>query len=462
MPTLINTKLQSHRGCPRIWLEGAKILREGFVPGLRYRMMERNKTLVLTICDSGDYVVSIRKRGAVSFPVIDITQQRLGDMFSGVERLRVVVRDGCIIISIHHHHQNSRNRYCRLIHNLQQKSSLTIGSLFHGGGILDKAVHQGFSNQGIDTKLGIAVELESQYLDASLTNNVELWSATSMAVESGVQYLQLQPGATQFDGVVAGIPCTGASLSGRSKLKLTYAEDHELAGACFFWFLMFVHSVNPAFVLVENVPAYASTASASVIRSVLQTLGYHLQERVFSGCEFGALEDRKRWVLVALSDGLQEGFNLNAVQPLRTKPSRLRDILDPVPPDSDCWKPYDYLADKEQADKAAGKGFRRQLLTPDDTQCGTIGRSYNKARSTEPFLRHPEDPDRSRLFTPREHARLKGIPESVVDGLCTTTAHEVLGQSVVFPVFEAIAQALAKHLLTFVSIESDLSECSAA
>ncbi len=458
MPSLINTTLQNHSGTPRVWLEGIKIKREGFWPGLRYRIEEKQRCLVLTLHDEGEYRVSRRKKGQHELPVIDITQKRLTALFEGAERLRVLVRSGCIIISIHHHHQRRQERIQRLLHKLQHQMTLSIGSLFHGGGILDKAIHRGFANQGINTTLGIAVELESQYLEASLANNPELWSAESLAAESGVQYLHLHSGTTQFDGVIAGIPCTGASLSGRSKLKLAYAEDHQGAGACFFWFLLFVQAVNPAFILVENVPPYATTASASVIRSVLTTLGYRLQERVFGGCEFGALEDRQRWVMVALSEDLHDGFDLQAVPAIRTKPEQLRELLDPIPPESDCWKAYDYLANKEQADIAAGKGFRRQLLTAASTQCGTIGRAYNKARSTEPFLQHPDDPAKSRLFTPHEHARLKGIPESVVDGLSTTTAHEVLGQSVVFPVFEAIAQALANHLRNLAMIASDNTE----
>lgn len=97
---------------------------------------------------------------------------------------------------------------------------------------------------------------------------------------------------------------------------------------------------------------------------------------------------------------------------------------------------------------AAGKGFKRQLVTPDSTSVGTVGRGYFKGRSTEPFLQHP-DPSKSelsRLFTATEHARLKGIPPSMVDGLSETIAHEVLGQSVVYPVFQAVGEALGMAL----------------
>jgi len=45
-----------------------------------------------------------------------------------------------------------------------------------------------------------------------------------------------------------------------------------------------------------------------------------------------------------------------------------------------------------------------------------------------------------------EHARLKGIPARIVEGLSTTVAHEVLGQSVVYPAFRAVGRALGRWL----------------
>lgn len=445
MPALINTTLQNHQRGARVWLEGQKILREGFEPGTRYDIQEQSNCLVLTITVAGKFSVSCRRKGNKEIPIIDITSQKLELLFKDVVRLRVLVKDGCIVISAHHLCLNRLERNSRLLGKIQSGLPLDIGSLFHGGGVLDKAIHLGFANASLPVRLGVAVEIDSHYLNASITNNPELWDSRSIAINSGVQYLNFA-GGSKLEGVCAGIPCTGASLSGRSKLKLAFAEDHESAGACFYWFLQFVQSAGPAFAIVENVPAFSTTASAAVIRSVLNTLGYKLQERIFGGNEFGALEDRQRWVLVALSEGLHEGFNLQSIKSTATKPGVIDDILDPVAPESDLWKEYDYLSKKEQRDQAVGKGFRRQLISAEDSKCGTIGRSYNKARSTEPFLKHPSNENLSRLFTPCEHARLKGIPERVIDGLSTTTAHEVLGQSVIFPVFESIAIAIANHL----------------
>jgi DNA (cytosine-5)-methyltransferase 1 len=132
---------------------------------------------------------------------------------------------------------------------------------------------------------------------------------------------------------------------------------------------------------------------------------------------------------------------------VRQKEERLADVLEVVPADSERWKTYDYLAVKETRDKASGKGFMRQLLTGEEDGCGVMGRGYAKARSTEPFIVAPHDPSLSRQMSPAEHARVKTIPESLIEGLSATTAHEVLGQSVIFSAFVAVGVLIAKTIL---------------
>ncbi|MNC80203.1 hypothetical protein D3C75_1329110 [compost metagenome] len=52
----------------------------------------------------------------------------------------------------------------------------------------------------------------------------------------------------------------------------------------------------------------------------------------------------------------------------------------------------------------------------------------------------------SRLLTPVEHARVKGIPLEVIEGESETTAHEGLGQSVIFPKFEAVGFEIGRSI----------------
>lgn len=92
------------------------------------------------------------------------------------------------------------------------------------------------------------------------------------------------------------------------------------------------------------------------------------------------------------------------------------------------------------------------MLTGEETVCGTIGRHYNKRRSTEPFLqRHgtcgTPKARWQRLFSPREHARVKSVPESLIDGVNKTRAHEILGQSVDWRQAYVAMGAVLAHVL---------------
>lgn len=87
----------------------------------------------------------------------------------------------------------------------------------------------------------------------------------------------------------------------------------------------------------------------------------------------------------------------------------------------------------------------QKAIDGSEPRCGTIGRGYQKARSTEPFLKHPTN-GKQRLFTPVEHARVKTIPEQLVAGLSDTTAHEILGQSVIHAAFMAVGKLVGETL----------------
>lgn len=442
MATLINTKFGNNRGKGRIFLEGIKLAREGYLPGGRFDIItDGEQRLVLKVAEQGRYKISKRTRNGRTLPIIDINRAELTEIFNGVQMLRCMVAKGKIVITAHFQEKRIDERVERLMRKLESGEPLRIGSLFHGGGTMDRALHEGFSLAGINTKTGVAVELESKYLDASLANNPAIWDERSIPMQTPIQALDLRGKTMEMDVCVSGIPCTGASRSGKSSNHIQHAEEHEAAGALFFNFLSFIQAVNPAIVIAENVPEYANTASMAVIRSVLGSLGYEVQERVMCGNAYGALEKRRRLCVVAISKGLEGVFDINQVDPICEKQATVGDILETELPD-DIWKEYDYLAKKEVRDLAAGKGFKRQQVTADATSVGTITRGYAKVRSTDPHLKHPTDPTLSRLFTPIEHARLKGVPESVIEGLSTSTAHEILGQGVIFHLFAAIARSV--------------------
>lgn len=453
MTTIINAKIGESKGLPRVWMEGQKLHHGGVQIGKKYAIKadvtaKRLELIEVPFDFTGKHLtVSKRERNGVIHPVIDLRSGQIREVFEDDDKVRIALRRGRIVITALQIQTKIRERLKRIKDKLDRGEKLPVASLFHGGGVLDRAIHSGMLRAGVGSFIQVGVELESEYLDASLRNNPQLWTEDSIAISSDVRDVYLGDNTPEVCILVGGIPCVGASRSGKSKNKLKCAEDHDEAGALYIDYLNWVRALNPAIALIENVSDYANTASMSAIRKVLIHLGYELHETVLNAWDFGALERRERMVLVAITKGLGETFSFDNLKVNNVRESCISNILDPIPLDDDRWKRYEYLAEKEIRDKAAGKGFRRQLLTGKEDGCGVIGRHYFKGRSTEPFLIHPVRPELSRLFTKGEHARIKGIPQEILNGVSETTAQEMAGQSVGYGQFESVGEEIGGCLL---------------
>jgi DNA (cytosine-5)-methyltransferase 1 len=459
MASLLNRKLKQHRNAPRIYIDEPALF--DFAPSLKrtqsadkslltYNRIWKEGGLVLELDHKGKHTLSTKMKDGVLVPVLDINNKKLGELFDYDQDLRIAIKSGRVIIKAHASESDIEQRENNIITKIKKKSNIEVGSLFHGGGFLDRSMHNGFANAGVKTTTKFAVEIEQRYLNASRRNNKKIFNPDTYFIYSDVALLNYN-NMPKCDILLSGIPCTGASLSGRAKNKLQFAEEHDSAGACFFSFLNAVKSSNPAIVVIENVQAYLSTASYSIIKSVLGQLGYNLQSVVLNGADFGSFEKRERMVCVAISKGLSckntfEKLFANIESMKAPKEIKLKDLLDDIPLDDPSWKEVRYLHEKAEKDKAAGKGFRMQLLDENSTSCGVIGAGYHKTRSTEPRLIHPTNPALSRLFTPEEHARIKTNSIELIAGLPATHAHTILGNGIIGCVFEAVGYCLANVL----------------
>jgi DNA (cytosine-5)-methyltransferase 1 len=460
--TIINSRIGENKGHLRIWLEGGKLARCGYNPDDKYSIDVVSDKVVITRSESGTFAVSRRNKSGRVFPLIEITSARCNDIsriFTHEQMIRVVVDEKKIVITKHHVDSQTQEREARLLSKLATGKPLDTCSLFYGFGMLDRAAHDGLDSAGIRSRLSVIVEREAKYLDPAIETHADMFSGSTYIIESPIQFARITE-RNPVDLLIAGIPCTGASKAGKAKNQNKTAEDHPDAGAMFYYTLRCIELMNPAIISLENVCEYSNTESMAVIRSVLSTMGYELIETTLSGKDYGSIEDRKRMCVFAVSVNLNVNLFpfIETLENLVSVPDqnrKIEDVLDYVPLDSDAWKTYEYLAEKEIKDKAAGKGFRRQLLTGQEKQCGTIGRHYNKGRSTEPFIQHPTDPNKSRLLTVAEHAKVKGYPlDKLNDQMSVTTAHEALGQGVIYPAFKAAFAVLGDFLSTLINREA--------
>lgn len=440
----------SNKGKPRIWLQNLEVSRAGLAPGDRYDVHIKGGTVTIKANPDGSRVVSRKedRQGRVN-PVIDINSQELLALFDGMSAVRLVQRKGEIYLLPLATEIRKKERLNRLKAKVRAGQPLDVGSLSHGGGLLSHAVHEGLKQSGLESRNRVANEIRSELLDhASHGSN---WSEETLPIAAPMQELAFDSAAMQhmprLDVMEMGLPCSGASVAGRAKRRTSHPEAHPEVGHLVVAALVILAKANPAVILFENVVPYSSSASASILRNQLRDLGYDTHETVLRGEEFNALEHRDRWCMVAVTKGMH--FDWGMLQIPDKLPLTLSDVLDPIAEDDPMWSEMAGLKAKEARDLAAGKGFRMQTFSGDDEKISTITKGYAKIRSTDPKIQHPTDPNLLRQLTPSEHAKIKQFPPSIIEGMASVLAHEMLGQGVLRDPFVAASKLVGYSIQAF-------------
>jgi DNA (cytosine-5)-methyltransferase 1 len=450
-------KVGENRQTKRLYLDFAELCDFGFTPKSGYSRSVKGSSLILKIETNGRYTVSSKKSRGQLVSVIDIANKSIDDLFSSYESVEIIFQENKLIIQPSLLEKRINERENRLRKKLRCGDPLSIASVYTGAGIFDAGLHEGLSLAGQRAESVLAIEREERYLSIARRSQKH-WAENARFIEASTESVFTPHlGEEKVDIGILSIPCTGASKAGMAKNGLQKAEDHDQAGAQVFYALQNIDRFNASIYIIENVPEYTNTASYTILKSVLISLGYQLQLRYLSGADFGALEDRKRMILIATTRGLAKAglVNLNNIVPRRTKPTTVSAILDTsITHKDDAYSTRPHLVDKQDRDIKAGKGFRLQWIIPEEaTTLGTMGAGYGKARGTEPFIIHPNDYDkyrsgdlantRVRLLSDREHAAAKTIPVELIDRETSQTVkHEMLGQSGIYEWFVSIGMHL--------------------
>ena len=414
----------------RVWVAGRKLIDAGLPAGtlINVNYLQERKTIHITRDINGTRAVS--KNGKVE-ACIDLQNATVDGMFDEGERLQIIVMDGEVVIQPLREDTNQVKREAEW----QERSAsgqIRHASMFTGGGVSTQAIHDGLPG----SKLAWIAELESRYIESA--------GANCKAVDDDTVWLQGP--VEQMDGryftsvdlLSFSMPCAGFSKSGKAKHGLS-EEAHS--GTAVFGVVRAIQQSNPAVIISENVPEAQDSAIYLLLKAELVRLGYTLFEQVLDQSHTGSIEQRKRYWLTAFSSGISpEHFEISE---LAAATAPLSTILEEDAPES-LWSENTGLNSKAERDAAKGSNFKRQLLTGDELTIGTIGRYYNKKRSTEPFIVRADGMER--ILTPTEHAAAKQIPAHLIAGLPKSTAHEILGQSVLYGQPLRIAQAIGGAL----------------
>ena len=250
------------------------------------------------------------------------------------------------------------------------------------------------------------------------------------------------------DILCGGFPCQPFSLAGVSKknsLGRKHGFDDEKQGNLFFSIAEILDYHKPAAFVLENVKNLKSHDGGNTFRVIHDTLsralGYTVYTKVIDARTV-VPQHRERVFLVGFREPRYFEFPLfPSVEP------KLASILEPEVPAKYTLSDHlwGYLQAYARKHQAAGNGFGFGLVTGADTT-RTLSARYHKDGSEILVSQGPRKAPRR--LTPRECARLMGYPDSFKIPVSDTQAYRQFGNSVVVPVVERIAAAVASSLRT--------------
>ena len=278
------------------------------------------------------------------------------------------------------------------------------------------------------------------------------------------------------DVLVGGFPCQPFSIAGVSKknsLGRAHGFEDETQGTLFHRIVEILEAKRPAAFLLENVKNLKSHdrgRTFQIIMSRLKELGYMVDTEIIDGQVFTP-QHRERIYIAGFRESVAFDWDqVNLNDPSLVVGRTMRDILHPEDGSEILEKDYlvgrkgrvnpkytlsaklwKYLQDYADKHRKKGNGFGFGRVKLGDT-CRTLSARYYKDGSE--ILVDQGSRRRPRRLTPRECARIMGFPEEFQIPVSDTQAYKQFGNSVVVPVVESIAKAMAPHVVTLTERET--------
>lgn len=286
------------------------------------------------------------------------------------------------------------------------------------------------------------------------------------------------------DILLAGFPCQPFSKAGKFE-----GFKHKTSGTLFFELVKIIKEKQPKAFLLENVRGLTFHNKGETFRIILETLqeelGYLVYWRVFEAWNF-VPQSRKRVYIVGFRDPI--AFQWSDVKIPNTRP-KLGSIMHKeakARPDASlperAWtglknftkrhlefivenedrepyiehdgdRFYDHVNRRVQSEfiwnystwiyfRDRNNGFYHTLVTPESSHSRTLTASYPECS----IMVYRGEGKVPRKLTPRECVRLMGFPDSFVLPCSKAQSYKQAGNSVVVPMIESIARAIAPHI----------------
>ncbi|MEM4253393.1 MAG: DNA (cytosine-5-)-methyltransferase [Candidatus Nitrosotenuis sp.] len=247
------------------------------------------------------------------------------------------------------------------------------------------------------------------------------------------------------DVLLAGFPCQPFSLAGISKkdsLKMPHGFADETQGTLFFDIVRIIAKKKPKAFLLENVKNLKSHDKGKTFRIIekrLRGLGYDVHHKVIDAKNI--VPQHRERIFIA-------GFLKPTAFEFPEFPKRnlkLRNILEKKVDKKYTLTDGVWAALKKHAARSRknGNGFGYGIADTDGISRTLSARYYKDGAEILISQGKKRNP---RRLTPRECARLMGFPASFKIPSSDNQAYRQLGNAVVPPLVEKIAQSIALQL----------------
>jgi DNA (cytosine-5)-methyltransferase 1 len=307
----------------------------------------------------------------------------------------------------------------------------------------------------------------------------DLTLSRDMSISESDAYRHIDTHVPDHDVLLAGFPCQPFSIAGVSKknaLGRKHGFECDAQGTLFFDVARILAAKQPAMFMLENVKNLKSHDQGKTFRIILNALdelGYRVSDLDYTGKKDPKVIDaqnflpqhRERIVLVGCRKDLCAGseFSLKKITELfpETRPD-LGDLLEKEVDKKYILTPrlWEYLFQYAIKHKAKGNGFGYGLVTEKSITRTLSARYYKDGseilidrgfRPEKDFYSEENQVNRPRRLTPRECARLMGFDRpgksEFIIPVSDTRAYKQFGNSVVVPVFEAVAKLMQPEII---------------
>lgn len=230
------------------------------------------------------------------------------------------------------------------------------------------------------------------------------------------------------------LQCDDFSNVKANSLKDSSLDDLSTSSDLTYDALRLVETVRPGCVVLEQVHGFEKSPEGRLFITKLRKWGYHISKSVCNGAEFGGLTKRKRYYVVA---SVWPGFEM-PVTGAQQSP--------------ELWAVVEkHLADCRDVShtNSVSEGIitgRIRLIQPSSVTAPTILKSQDRQTKDSVYINIGD-----RYFLPSLGllAELNGIPADFdFNSVGRSIQSEVIGQSIEYPMHEAICSAVRDHILS--------------